>query len=161
MTDVPYGRGGSPLQNLISRGHRKTQLTALQMTAEFDAGPVYKKRELSLEGGTAEEIFQRASRLSCEMALEISTGQPTPTEQAGEVVLFSRRKPAESQLPVRHMDLSSVFDHIRMLDAEGYPKAFLEVGDLRFEFSRAALYYNGIEADVKITIIDKAKGTEC
>jgi len=38
MTDVPYGRGGSPLQNLIIRGHEKTKLTALRMTDEFDAG---------------------------------------------------------------------------------------------------------------------------
>ena len=27
MTDVPYGRGGSPLQNLIIRGHKDTKLT--------------------------------------------------------------------------------------------------------------------------------------
>ena len=31
MTDVPYGRGGSPLQNLIVSGHRRTKLTALRM----------------------------------------------------------------------------------------------------------------------------------
>jgi methionyl-tRNA formyltransferase len=24
MSDVPYGRGGSPLQNLVMRGHRET-----------------------------------------------------------------------------------------------------------------------------------------
>src|SRR5205085_7336799 len=29
MTDVPYGRGGTPLQNLIVRGHERTMLTAL------------------------------------------------------------------------------------------------------------------------------------
>lgn len=50
MTDVPYGRGGSPLQNLIVRKHKKTKLTALKMTEEIDAGPVYCKRELSLDG---------------------------------------------------------------------------------------------------------------
>ena len=31
MTDVPYGKGGSPLQNLIVRGHRHTRLSALRM----------------------------------------------------------------------------------------------------------------------------------
>src|SRR5699024_5051687 len=31
MTDLPYGRGGSPLQNLISSGHDETMLTALRM----------------------------------------------------------------------------------------------------------------------------------
>jgi hypothetical protein len=30
MTDLPYGRGGSPLQNLIQRGHSSTMLTALR-----------------------------------------------------------------------------------------------------------------------------------
>jgi hypothetical protein len=56
MTDVPFGRGGSPLQNLIVRGRRETKLTALRMSREFDAGPVYMKEPLSLEGG-AEEIY--------------------------------------------------------------------------------------------------------
>src|SRR5215467_8729334 len=40
-TDVPYGRGGSPLQNLIVRGHKSTVLTALRMVDEVDAGPVF------------------------------------------------------------------------------------------------------------------------
>lgn len=44
MTDLPYGRGGSPLQNLIQRGHRETMLTALRCVAELDAGPIYLKR---------------------------------------------------------------------------------------------------------------------
>ena len=39
MTDVPYGRGGSPLQNLILKGHTKTKITALRMVGELDAGP--------------------------------------------------------------------------------------------------------------------------
>jgi methionyl-tRNA formyltransferase len=50
MTDVPYGRGGSPLQNLIVRGHKETKVTALRMTREIDAGAVYLKEPLSLEG---------------------------------------------------------------------------------------------------------------
>src|SRR5438309_1086129 len=59
MTDVPFGRGGSPLQNLIIRGLSETRLTALRMSREFDAGPVYLKEPLSLAGG-AEEIYMRA-----------------------------------------------------------------------------------------------------
>ena len=39
MTDVPFGRGGSPLQNLIARGHAETKLSALRMVSELDAGP--------------------------------------------------------------------------------------------------------------------------
>ncbi|MDZ7775688.1 MAG: hypothetical protein U5L09_08890 [Bacteroidales bacterium] len=30
MTDLPFGRGGSPLQNLISRGYKETKISALK-----------------------------------------------------------------------------------------------------------------------------------
>ena len=58
MTDVPFGRGGSPLQNLIVRGIQNTKLTALRCAAEMDAGDVYLKCDLSLEG-SAEQILRR------------------------------------------------------------------------------------------------------
>ena len=74
MTDVPYGRGGSPLQNLIARGHRETKLTALRMVEDFDAGPVYFKESLCLEG-SAEEIFIRATYLSAKMIKTIIVSQ--------------------------------------------------------------------------------------
>ena len=155
MTDVPYGRGGSPLQNLVARGHRETMLTALRMTEAFDAGPVYMKQPLSLEGSTAEEIYQRASRLSCQMALCIATDEPKPVPQQGEPVVFKRRTPDQSRIPMDVSSLHALFDHIRMLDAEGYPRAFLEHGPLRLEFSRAALYNGRVVADVKIQWVKK------
>lgn len=77
MTDVPYGRGGSPLQNLVVRGHRRTKLTALRMTEDFDAGPVYLKKDLTL-GGNAEEIYIRACYLSAEMIHRIVLEHPKP-----------------------------------------------------------------------------------
>src|SRR2546426_11572591 len=40
MTDVPFGRGGSPLLNLISRGIYDTKISAIKYIAAFDAGPV-------------------------------------------------------------------------------------------------------------------------
>jgi methionyl-tRNA formyltransferase len=156
MTDVPYGRGGSPLQNLIVRGHRETKLTALRMTREFDAGPVYSKEPLSLEG-SAEEIYLRAGRLSAKMIQRIIRQEPKPVEQRGEVVTFKRRKPEESEVGSQG-SLEELYDFIRMLDAEGYPQAFLERAGFRFEFSRAALYDGRIVADVKITRSEKKAG---
>jgi len=43
MTDLPFGRGGSPLQNLIVRGIYDTKLSALRVTKELDAGDIYLK----------------------------------------------------------------------------------------------------------------------
>ena len=149
-TDLPYGRGGSPVQNLIALGHRETVVTALKMTDELDAGPIYLKEKLSLEG-LAEEVFVRASYVVAGMIKTIITKNPRPTKQVGKPTLFSRRKPSQSKIPIGKTSLVDLFDHIRMLDAEGYPKAYLESGGFRFEISRPALKSGEILADVRIT----------
>ena len=149
MTDVPYGRGGSPLQNLIQLGHRTTKVSAIRMTDVLDAGPVYCKKDLSLEG-CAEEIYIRAARLSGDMIEEINLENPEPVPQEGTPTVFSRRKPEESRIE-REGSLDDLFDFIRMLDADGYPHAFLEHGGFRYSFSRAALYDGRIRTDVEIT----------
>lgn len=149
MTDLPYGRGGSPLQNLIVRGHQETKVSALKVAKGLDTGPIYLKRDLSLLG-TAEEIFLRVGKTIQEMIIEIIENQPIPVEQSGEATVFKRRKPAQSNIADLE-DLESLFDYIRMLDAEAYPKAFVETKHFKIEFSRANLKKDSIIADVRIT----------
>lgn len=43
---------GSPLQNLIVRGHKEIMLTAIQSVSVVEAGSVFFKRPLSLSGNT-------------------------------------------------------------------------------------------------------------
>ena len=139
MTDLPYGRGGSPLQNLILQGHNRTKISALRCIAELDAGPVYMKKPISLEG-SASEIFQRAANVIEVMIEEIIDKKPVPKPQKGEPVVFSRRKPQQSDLhdaPI--FSLNDLFNFIRMLDAEGYQKAFIDVHGHRVEFKQAKL----------------------
>jgi methionyl-tRNA formyltransferase len=47
--------------------------------------------------------------------------------------------------------LKEIYDHIRMLDAETYPPAFLDYGQMRYTFSEACLMDEGVSARVKIT----------
>lgn len=159
MTDLPFGRGGSPLQNLIARGIYETQLSAIVCTAALDAGDVYLKRPLSLHG-SAEEIFLRAAALTREMIVEIAETQLTPRPQEGTPVTFRRRTPTEGNISAL-TKLSEVFDHIRMLDAAGYPPAFLESEHLRLAFTRASLRDGYIEANVVIRVRDEEDGQEC
>lgn len=147
MTDVPYGRGGSPLQNLIARGHKTTMMTALRMTNELDGGPVYFKRPLSLEG-CAKEIFSRASDLIVQMIDELVVNEPQPVMQEGKSTVFARRKPSQSELPAV-VTPEGLYDHIRMLDAPGYPNAFLHHGAWRASFTDARLIGNMVEARVR------------
>lgn len=142
MTDLPYGRGGSPLQNLIVRGHKETKVSAIKVTATFDAGPVYMKRPLSL-AGSAQEIFIRCADLIFgEMIPKLLTEKITPTPQEGEPVIFKRRKPEDSEI-TPDMELDTIYDYIRMLDAEGYPHAYLEFGGYRLAFEDVALSEDG------------------
>lgn len=149
MTDVPYGRGGSPLQNLIVREHQNTQLSALKMTAELDAGPVYLKCPLSLDG-SAQEIFIRSAELTAQMIASIIALAPTPIKQVGKITIFERKTAEESEIQGNET-IKKLYDLIRMLDAETYPKAFLHYGDLTLHFEKACLNTEVLNATVTIT----------
>ncbi len=155
MTDLPYGRGGSPLQNLIVQGIYETCISAIRCVKEMDAGPVYLKSPLSLHG-SAEEIFLRAADVISEMIVEIIERLPEPSPQNGVPIVFKRRQPEDGNLSSVN-SLVQVFDMIRMLDANGYPNAFLNIGDFKLEFSRASLKYGEVIADVRIRLRDESK----
>jgi methionyl-tRNA formyltransferase len=152
MTDLPYGRGGSPLQNLIVRGKTKTKISAIAVVREIDAGPVYLKETLMLDG-SAQEVLERASAIIFnKMIPRLLTGKIRPKPQKGKIVRFSRRRPNESNLSTlgNITSLRKVYDHIRMLDAEGYPSAYLEKKDLKVEFFNAKFVGNEILTQTKI-----------
>jgi methionyl-tRNA formyltransferase len=148
MTDVPYGRGGSPLQNLIVRGHKETILTALQMEKGIDTGPVYFKKPLTLQGA-AKDIYVRATELTWEMIKQIVELEPKPKAQVGEPVVFKRRTPEQSEIE-SGLSIEQVYDYIRMLDAPGYPKAFLDSKTYHLEFEDAKLEDDELIATVRI-----------
>lgn len=150
MTDLPFGRGGSPLQNLIARGITQTKISALRCIKELDAGDIYLKKELSLIG-TAQEIYLQANKIIVSMIQEILKTQIKPCPQQGDVTLFQRRKAKDGDLSSLG-DLKAVFDYIRMLDADGYPRAYVETEKLIFEFDRASLKEGEVLADVRIRV---------
>ena len=141
MTDLPFGRGGSPLQNLIVRGFTHTKLSALRVEKGLDTGDIYLKEELELSG-TADEILKRCSEIIFEKMIPyILEKNPVPVPQQGEAVVFKRRKPEDGRL-FPEMEDETIYDYIRMLDGEGYPRAFLEFGNHRLCFEDAQ-YENG------------------
>lgn len=154
MTDLPFGRGGSPLQNLIERGIENTKISAIRVDGGIDTGDIYLKEDLNLNG-TAEEIFMRASNtIFDKMIPTLLEKKILPYKQQGEVVHFKRRKPEDSEIK-EDIDFKKIYDYIRMLDAEGYPKAFIQFGKYKLQFSRASLKNGKIIADVEILEEDK------
>lgn len=135
MTDLPFGRGGSPLQNLIVRGYKSTKISAIKVQSGIDTGDVYLKKSLNLTG-SAQEIFQKSAIVIEEMIKEIIIKNSIPSPQKGEVVEFKRRKPEESNISELE-DLENIYNYIRMLDCEGYPHAFIETNFFKAEFTNA------------------------
>jgi methionyl-tRNA formyltransferase len=154
MTDLPYGRGGSPLQNLIQRGHTETAISAIRAEAKMDSGAVYLKRPLSLSGN-AQLIFEQAAKVVFAMVAEIAQTEPVAIAQEGEPVTFQRRTPAQSILPEASNALE-LYNHIRMLDADSYPRAFIENASYRLEFSDAEFEDGEVLAKVRFR---KREGT--
>lgn len=149
MTDLPYGRGGSPLQNLIWRGHRKTKISALKVGKKIDGGEIYIKNDLDLSC-SAQEIYECASKIIFDKMIPyLVKRKPTPEKQTGRAIIFERRKPAQSKIP-NSLTLEKLYDFIRMLDAEDYPKAFLEIDNWRLEFFQARIENKKLSAKVKI-----------
>ena len=149
MTDLPFGRGGSPLQNLILTGHDQTVISAFRCEDGLDSGPVYSKIPLSLSG-RAQEILKRADIAISHQIVDLIEEIAEPIPQAGEPTFFVRRKPEQSAIS-ETSDLGELFNLIRALDAPGYRKANLRYGDLTYFFSDAVLENDELRASVRIT----------
>lgn len=152
MTDLPFGRGGSPLQNLILRGYKETKISAIRVTKGLDTGDVYLKKPLVLNG-KAQQIFIKASDVIHDMILEIVEKNLTPIPQSGEITLFKRRKPEDGNLFLLSSK-NEIFDYIRMLDCVGYPPAFIETAHFRFEFTEA-MFNNDETIKANVRVIKK------
>ena len=148
MTDLPYGRGGSPLQNLIIRDKTKTKISAIRVNQGIDQGDIYIKKSVSLEG-SAKDIFERSSPIILKMINEINNTKISLKKQVGEVTYFNRREKEESDIKDIE-ELVKIYDHIRMLDCEGYPNAYLETKKFKFFFKNASFENNEIQANVRI-----------
>jgi len=139
MTDLPYGRGGSPLQNLIINKIYNTKISAIKVKQGLDTGEIYLKEDFNIALGSAEEIFQKLSEIIFfKLIPYILENNPVTYKQTGEIVTFNRRKPEESNIiNANLLKLEDLYDFIRMLDAEGYPKAYIKTGKFKIELFEA------------------------
>ena len=142
---LPQDRGGSPLQNQILKGRKVTNVNALIMQDPVDSGKVYCKEQITLQGNL-HDIWLNIAEVSFKLIKKCVTLNPIPWPQEGEGNTYKRK--VNNKLIVN--DLESIYDQIRMLDAEDYPSTYLEVDGYRFEFSRAKTNGDHIIADVKI-----------
>ncbi len=145
---LPYGRGGSPIQNLIIRGIEKSPVCALKMTNILDGGPIYDSLEVTLDGNV-QEIFYKIAKSVEELILRILSSNPIPRPQKGSVVSFRRLTYADNEL-FEHYSIQELYDRIRMVDGEGYQRAYVKFGDYKLEFSDSKIIDKELIAKIRV-----------
>ena len=91
-TELPYGRGGHPIENLLLRGHAETVMTAHRVVEELDAGPIYARQyRVPLDGRTKAEILDGfVGPVAWLLARIVATEMPAYPQDDRGVVRFSR-----------------------------------------------------------------------
>lgn len=145
---LPYGRGGSPIQNMIIRNFKESPVCAFRITEILDGGPIYDLKKISLEGKIS-EIFLRIAKSIEQMIIKICINNPKPVEQKGQVVSFKRLKNSDNKL-LNTFSLKEIYNRIRMVDGEDYQKAYLLFGSYKIEFSESSLVKGELHARVKL-----------
>jgi len=145
-TPLPYGRGGSPIQNMILRGHKISTVCAIKLENKLDSGPIYLKKNFKLSG-RAEIIFDRIYKIIISMIFVIVKKVPKAKQQIGRSCYFNRRKPKESNIGNLE-SLNKVYDYIRMLDinVKNFPLAFVSTSNLIIQFKYAKKNKNTVVA---------------
>lgn len=146
---LPYGRGGSPIQNLILAKFEEAPVCALKMTSELDAGPIYLRKTISLSG-SLDEILKRINFAINDLIKKLIVELPLPDKQIGSIHKFQRLRPEDNLIP-SDINIKGIYDRIRMLDHSSYPNSYMLIGDLRLEFSKASISGKTVIANCRIT----------
>jgi methionyl-tRNA formyltransferase len=134
---LPYGCGGSPIQNLILEGFEEAPVCAIKMTRELDSGPIYASSSISL-AGSLKDIFSRLNVAVNDLIKEITENNPSAVPQRGEPHIFKRLTIKDNKIPMG-LALELIHDRIRMADHDEYPNAFITYDNLEIEFSSAKI----------------------
>jgi methionyl-tRNA formyltransferase len=149
--NLPFGKGGSPIQNQIKDGITFTKINLFKMTEEVDSGQVLFSKDISLQGNLYDiwDVYADAAYILIQKYLENEL-KTKYTEK------YKRLKGKDNIIDFNVDDLASIYDKIRMLDGDWflYPKAYLKIGNFKLEFNRAHFDGNRILSDVVIKKID-------
>lgn len=145
---LPFGRGGSPIQNLILLRKKFSPVCALKMTDKIDAGPIYLKKKISLSGNL-DTIFSRIADSILIMIKMMIKKTYKSKFQKGNIFYFKRISKKLSKIQ-KNLPIGKIYDQIRMLDSKEYPVAYFKFQNIKIELSNAKLKNKIITCDAKI-----------
>jgi methionyl-tRNA formyltransferase len=132
-SDLPQGKGWSPLTWQIIEGKNKIPVTLIEATEQVDAGDIYGQELIILKGTElVEELREKQGEATIKLLLNFIENYPNNTrrKQDGEESFYPRRKPEHSQLDI-HKTIADQFNLLRVCDNERYP-AWFEIHGEKF-----------------------------
>lgn len=128
-SDLPKGRGFSPMTYMILEGKNDIPLCLLEMAESADAGPIVFKESIKYEGHELlGELQQKLGQAQVDICLKyLSENMPDGVAQNGEPSFYKRRKPEDSKIDP-NKTISEQFNQFRVADNEKYPVYFEKDG---------------------------------
>lgn len=125
-SDLPKGKGWSPVTWQVLEGKNKIPVTLFEATEDVDAGSIYAKEYIILDGTELlAEIKHKQGLATQKLILDFVKNYPNimGEQQVGEESYYPRRKPKDSQLDV-DKNIAEQFDLLRVCDNDRYPAHF-------------------------------------
>ncbi len=129
-SDLPKGRGWSPLSWQIMEGKNEIPVTLFEAVEKVDAGKIYYQSVIRYDGTELiDELRFKLAKAIEGLLLNFVSAYPnvTGTEQSGEPTYFKKRKPEDSMLDI-NKSLADQFNLLRINDNERYPSYFEKDG---------------------------------
>jgi len=125
-SDLPQGKGFSPLQWQIAEGRNEIVLTLFEVVEAVDAGPYYLKETMRFDGSELlEELHRKMARAIIDLCVRFVAQyhELQPIEQSGAESFYRRRTAADDELDV-NKTIAEQFDHLRIANNDTYPLYF-------------------------------------
>jgi len=133
-SDLPQGKGWSPLTWQILEGKNKIPITLFEAEESVDSGVIYAQDSIDLEGHELlPEIKKKQGEKTIELILNFLKNYPNVKgeKQVGESSYYPRRTKKDSELNI-NKSIAEQFNLLRVCDNERYPAFFVKEG-VRYE----------------------------
>jgi len=140
-SDLPKGRGWSPVAWQILEGKNHIPVVMFDAVKDVDAGLIYLRDCIELDGTELSScIRKKQGQKTIEMVLKFLELWPDIelTQQTGEPEYYPKRSITDDQLDI-NKSIADIFDHLRISDNEKYPAWFEYRGkkyDLKIYYKR-------------------------
>jgi len=129
-SDLPQGKGFSPLSWQILEGKNEIPVTLFEAEDEIDAGAIYFKDTLHFKGheliSEMREVLGQSTIGLIKTFVDKYPNLPS-IPQIGETTIYPRRRPENSELDI-HKSIEDQFNLLRIVDNEQYPAFFNYLG---------------------------------